>query len=71
MGDFLTGLMEMGIKNAILYNFIGAIVTAFFFFCLDLEYGELNLVFFFLTYIIWVLLWTIFYLIKTEYNSME
>jgi hypothetical protein len=64
--NFLTGLIEMSIKNATLYNFIGAIVMTFLFVYLDLEYGGLNLVFFFLGFIIWVLLWTIFYLVKSE-----
>ncbi|MFD1015715.1 hypothetical protein [Winogradskyella rapida] len=64
--NFLTGLIEMSIKNATLYNFIGVIIMTFLFVYLDLEYGGLNLVFFFLAFIIWVLLWTIFYLVKAE-----
>lgn len=64
--NFLTGLIEMSIKSATLYNFIGAIVITFIFVYLDLEYGGLNLLFFFLAFIIWVLLWTMFYLIKAE-----
>ena len=64
--NFLTGLIEMSIKNATLYNFIGAIVMTFLFVYLDLEYGGLNLALFFLGFIIWVLLWTIFYLVKSE-----
>ena len=64
--NFLTGLIEMSIRNAVLYNFIGAIVMTFLFVYLDLEYGGLNLVFFFLGFIIWVLLWTIFYLAKSD-----
>jgi len=58
--NFLTGLIEMSIKNATLYNFIGALIMTFLFVYLDLEYSGLNLVFFFLAFIIWVLLWTIF-----------
>ena len=64
--NFLTGLIEMSIKNATLYNFIGAIVMTFLFVYMDLEYDGLNLVFFFLAFIIWGLLWTIFYLVKAE-----
>ncbi len=64
--NFLTGLIEMSIKNAILYNFIGAIVITILFFYLYIEYGRLNMIFFFLAFIIWVLLWTIFYLVKAE-----
>lgn len=64
--NFLTGLLEMSIKNATLYNFIGAIVMTFLFTYLDFEYNGVNLIFFFLAFIIWVLLWTIFYLAKAE-----
>ncbi|WP_240723695.1 hypothetical protein [Flavobacterium sp. J27] len=53
--NFLTGLIEMSIKNATLYNFIGAIIMTFLFVYMDLEYSGLNLVFFFLAFIIWVL----------------
>ncbi len=64
--NFLTGMIEMSIKNATLYNFIGALVITFIFVYLDLEYGALNLVFFFLGFIVWILLWTIFYIVKAE-----
>jgi len=64
--NFLTGLIEMSIKNATLYNFIGAIAITFLFVYLDLEYDGINLIFFFLGFITWVLLWTIFYLVKAE-----
>jgi uncharacterized membrane protein YeaQ/YmgE (transglycosylase-associated protein family) len=62
--NFLTGLIEMSTKNAILYNFVGAIIITILFTYLDIKYKEMNLVFFFLAFIFWVLLWTIFYLIK-------
>lgn len=64
--NFLTGLIEMNIKNATLYNFIGALVMTFLFVYLDLEYSGINLIFFFLIFIIWVILWTMFYLVKAE-----
>ncbi|MGJ8551246.1 hypothetical protein [Winogradskyella wichelsiae] len=64
--NFLTGLIEMSIKNATIYNFIGALVLTIMFVYLDLEYDGINLIFFFLTFILWVILWTTFYLIKAE-----
>jgi hypothetical protein len=64
--NFLTGLIEMSIKNATLYNFIGAMVITFLFVYLDLGYDGINLLFFFLAFILWVLLWTVFYLVKAE-----
>jgi hypothetical protein len=64
--NFLTGLIEMSIKNATLYNFIAAMVITFLFVFLDYKSDKLNLIFFFLAVIIWLLLWTIFYLVKAE-----
>lgn len=64
--NFLTGLIEMSIKNATLYNFIAAMVITFLFVFLDYKSDKLNLIFFFLAVIIWMLLWTIFYLVKAE-----
>lgn len=63
--NFLTGLIEMNIKNATFFNFIGALILTFLIVYLDLEYSK-NMVLFFLVFIIWVLLWNIFYLIKSE-----
>jgi hypothetical protein len=64
--NFLTGLIEMSIKNATLYNFIATMVITFLFVFLDYKSDKLNLIFFFLAVIIWMLLWTIFYLVKAE-----
>jgi hypothetical protein len=64
--NFLTGLIEMSIKNATLYNFIAAMVITFLFVFLDYKSDKINLMFFFLAVIIWMLLWTIFYLVKAE-----
>jgi hypothetical protein len=64
--NFLTGLIEMSIKNATLYNFIAAMVITFLFVFLDYKSDKINLMFFFLAVIIWLLLWTIFYLVKAE-----
>jgi hypothetical protein len=64
--NFLTGLIEMSIKNATLYNFIAAMVITFLFVFLDYKSDKINLMFFFLAVIIWLLLWKIFYLVKAE-----
>ena len=64
--NFLTGHIEMSIKNATIYNFIGALVLTIMFVYLDLESDGINLIFFFLTFILWAILWTTFYLIKAE-----
>ena len=61
--NFLTGSIEMSIKNAMLYNFIGLLLFSFMLLAFDKSqmYNP-----FFLGYIGWVLLWTPFYLIKSE-----
>lgn len=64
--NFLTGIIEMSIKNAVLYNFIGVLFVTFLFIYLDLESVKINLMFFYLWLIFWVLLWTLFYFIKSE-----
>ena len=61
--NFLTGSIEMNIKNAMLYNFIGMVLFSFILITWDEShiFGT-----FFLAYIGWVLLWTPFYHIKAE-----
>ncbi|SMD42542.1 hypothetical protein SAMN00777080_1102 [Aquiflexum balticum DSM 16537] len=64
--NFLTGIIEMSIKNATLYNFIWTIIIATVFVYLDQSEG-LNLAAFFLVFVIfWVLFWFMYYLIKAE-----
>lgn len=65
--NFLTGIIEMGIKNATLYTFAWTIIITFVFVYLDLQSEGLNLaVFFFVFVIFWVLFWFMYYLIKAE-----
>ena len=62
--NFLTGSIQMNIKNAMLYNFVGLI---FFSFLLILKYNHAQFFTpFFFTFIAWVLMWTIFYHVKSE-----
>ena len=62
--NFLTGAIQMSIKNAMLYNFIGLILFSFL---LILQEDHSNtFIPFFLTFIAWVLMWTIFYHVKSE-----
>ncbi|MEM9391539.1 MAG: hypothetical protein AAGA02_13765 [Bacteroidota bacterium] len=64
--NFLTGLIEMNLKNAFLYNFVSAllitVLMAYFF----VEEGITYVVFFYLIFITWLLLWTTYYLLKAE-----
>jgi hypothetical protein len=64
--NFLTGIIEMGIKNSTLYTFVWTIIIALVFAYLDQSEG-LNLAAFFLVFVIfWVLFWFMYYLIKAE-----
>lgn len=64
--NFLTGLIEMSLKNAMIYNFIGGIITGILFFALGINKPETNLITFYLIFILWVLLFTVYYLNKLE-----
>lgn len=64
--NFLTGIIEMSIKNATLYTFVCTIIIALVFVYLD-QFEGLNLAAFFLVFVIfWVLFWFMYYLIKAE-----
>lgn len=62
--NFLTGAIQMSLKNAMLYNFIGLILFSFL--LISSENQTLRFIPFFLTFIAWVLMWTIFYHVKSE-----
>lgn len=59
--NFLTGSIPMSLKNAMIYNFVGIIIF------IGLSIFQVNNILpFFIGYIGWVLLFTIFYSIKYE-----
>lgn len=62
--NFLTGCIKMSLKNAILYNFV--LLLFFGFFCQYTEFIDYNFTSLLLTFIAWILLFSIFYLIKLE-----
>ncbi|HZH69011.1 MAG TPA: hypothetical protein VFD80_00995 [Flavobacteriaceae bacterium] len=64
--NFLTGLIEMSIKSAFLYNFICSMLFIFLAVYIDLEFDRMTLVYFYLAFMFWVLLWTMYYLVKAE-----
>lgn len=64
--NFLTGLIPMSLKNAVIYNFIGAIVAGFIFVFLASQQSGVNLTGFYLAFMLWVLLFSGYYLIKLE-----
>lgn len=64
--NFLTGLIEMSIKNAIIYNFVGILLAGFVFTYLDYSLDKPTLIFVFLVFLSWVLLFSIYYFAKSE-----
>ena len=64
--NFLTGLITMSLKNAMIYNFIGAIFVGFIFIYLQLQNNNINLIPIYLVFMLWVLMFTVYYLIKLE-----
>lgn len=64
--NFLTGMINMSFKNALIYNFVGTIIFGLF--CLYTEKMEdgANIIAFFLVFITWIVLFSGFYLIKLE-----
>lgn len=64
--NFLTGSIQMNLKNAFKYNFI---LTIFFgFFCLYVDFKDYgyNFLSLFLIFITWIIMFTNYYLIKLE-----
>ena len=67
--NFLTGYIKMSLKNAILYNFV--LLIFFGFFCQYAAFIDYNFTCLLLTFIAWVLLFSIFYLIKLESFKLQ
>lgn len=67
--NFLTGCVKMSLKNAILYNFV--LLLFFGFFCQYTEFIDYNFTSLLLTFIAWILLFSIFYLIKLESFKLQ
>ena len=64
--NFLTGLIAMSLKNAMIYNFISAIILGFIFIYLQIQNDSIILIPIYLVLMLWVLMFTSYYLIKLE-----
>jgi hypothetical protein len=65
--NFLTGTLDMSLKSALIYNFIGTfILSGLFFFGFD-QGGYISPTLIFLSMIFIVLLWSSYYLTKAEH----
>jgi hypothetical protein len=62
--NFLSGSIQMSIKYAMLYNFIGLVIFGFLLISNDNHFQTFTPLF--LVYITWILMWTIFYHVKSE-----
>ena len=64
--NFLTGMIEMSLKNALIYNFVATILFAIL--CMYSENKEngLNVIALFLVFLTWIILFSGFYLVKLE-----
>jgi ABC-type multidrug transport system fused ATPase/permease subunit len=64
--NFLTGMIEMSLKNAFIYNFVGTILFGIL--CLYSENKEngMNLIGMFIVFTTWVILFSGFYIVKLE-----
>ena len=62
--NFLTGSIQMNMKKAMLYNFIGLVLFGFLLISRDDNFQNFTPLF--LVYITWVLMWTVFYHVKSE-----
>lgn len=64
--NFLTGMIEMSLKSALIYNFIGTILIGFL--CMFSENNEngFSFIAMFLVFITWITLFSTFYIVKLE-----
>ena len=64
--NFLTGLIPMSLKHAIIYNFVVAVIIGILFINIEVENSEFNLIPFYLVLIFWIVLFSGYYLVKLE-----
>ena len=69
--NFLTGLISMSLKNAIIYNFICAVIIGIIFINLQFENSEFNLIPFYLVLMLWILIFSGYYLVKLENFKLQ
>ena len=69
--NFLTGTIAMSIKQAMLFNFIGMTIGLVFFIYINQKIIHYDLLAVFIFVISWLLVWTFYYLIKSELLKKE
>ena len=64
--NFLTGGIAMSLKNAMIYNFVGTILFGFFCLYEATKPNNISYICLYLIYITWIVLFSSFYLVKSE-----
>ena len=64
--NLLTGLIPMTLKHAIIYNFIVAVLVGILFVNIEDGNSGLNFIPFYLSMLLWILLFSGYYLVKLE-----
>lgn len=64
--NLVTGLIPMTLKHAIIYNFIVAVLVGILFVNLKGDNSGLNFIPFYLSMLLWILLFSGYYLVKLE-----
>ena len=62
----LTGIINMSLKQTMIYNSIGLLLTFILFGFLSMNNPMNNILFLLIIFLFWITLWTVYYLIKSE-----
>jgi hypothetical protein len=69
--NFLTGTIAMSIKQAMLFNFIGMLIGMILFIFINQGIIHYDLLAVFIFVVFWILVWTIYYIVKSELLKKE
>lgn len=69
--NFLTGSIAMSIKQSMLFNFIGMIIGMILFIFINERIIHYDLIAVFIFVVFWILIWTFYYLIRSELLKKE
>ena len=64
--NFLTGIIEMSLKNALIYNFVGMLILGTLTMISANENNGLDFIPFLFVFSTWVILFSVFYIVKLE-----
>ncbi|MCF8217685.1 MAG: hypothetical protein K9I29_03250 [Bacteroidales bacterium] len=64
--NFLTGMIEISLKNTMIYNTIGLVIAMVLLVVLDKLVNPFNLTLILIAAVSWIIIWTVYYLIKAE-----